>query len=384
MKKSLIALAVLAGVAGTANADTTLYGRLDVAYELYDKFYKDAKHDGNKNVRDISEDKWNSAITGYGRVGVKGHEDLGNGLQAIYKFEFGYDIGNIRNEDTYKAEVKDGKVELAKSNPHGRYAWVGLKGKSWGQLTFGTQLTAIGDLAGWWGLTTNALDHWYLDDKHWLAYNSVRYVSPEFNGLQFQATVSMDGKGITSGECAKTTKKSDGKDVPEYCAVTNRNHTDLWSVGVSYANNGFEAILAYANRVDVSQGLTTSIGYGNKQFAVGINADWREDDYSYKIVENGAGVEIDDGKETWSVSLNGLYNISKMDSIRAAIGTKGTIDDDDELSDDNPYFVSLSFRHKFSKRTFLNAGYTFTDQNEKGDDEATTSHKLKVGIRHYF
>ena len=69
MKKTLVALAVLGSFASVASAATsvTLYGRLDVGYDSF-------HHDGLKLQQD--------AIANQSRFGVKGEEDLGNGLAA--------------------------------------------------------------------------------------------------------------------------------------------------------------------------------------------------------------------------------------------------------------------------------------------------------------
>lgn len=72
MKKSLLALAVLGAFAGAASAQSsvTLYGKVDLAF---------SKATGTKD-KQIAD---NNAS----RIGLKGSEDLGNGLSAFFKLE---------------------------------------------------------------------------------------------------------------------------------------------------------------------------------------------------------------------------------------------------------------------------------------------------------
>ena len=106
MKKSAIALAVTAALAASAAtyAETTLYGSVRGGIEHFDP------SDGEDAwvIRDESS-----------RMGVKGSEDLGNGLSAIYQAEFGFNI--VDNNG------------LAS----GREQWVGLKG-GFGSVKIGT------------------------------------------------------------------------------------------------------------------------------------------------------------------------------------------------------------------------------------------------------
>lgn len=71
MKKNLIALAVTAAITApmTAQAAPTIYGKLNQAIE--------SVTDEGIQVTSVAS-----------RLGVKGSEDLGNGLQAVYKIEF--------------------------------------------------------------------------------------------------------------------------------------------------------------------------------------------------------------------------------------------------------------------------------------------------------
>ena len=80
MKKSLLALAVLAAVSGAASAQSsvTLYGKVDLGLVL------DSGNSAGKSVR-IS-----SGVTGGSRIGFKGVEDLGGGMKAAFQLETGY------------------------------------------------------------------------------------------------------------------------------------------------------------------------------------------------------------------------------------------------------------------------------------------------------
>ncbi len=80
MKKSLLALAALTVVAGTASAQSsvTLYGKIDLGLVL------DSGAAAGKSVR-VS-----SGVTGGSRIGFKGVEDLGGGMKAAFQLETGY------------------------------------------------------------------------------------------------------------------------------------------------------------------------------------------------------------------------------------------------------------------------------------------------------
>ena len=116
MKKTLVALAVLGSFAGVASAATsvTLYGTVDAGYEGW-SFSKAYSGVDNTFVQGgTSESNSN--------FGIKGQEDLGNGLSAIFKLEgrFGADVGAIDSNDSF----------------FHREATVGLKG-SFGEVKIG-------------------------------------------------------------------------------------------------------------------------------------------------------------------------------------------------------------------------------------------------------
>ena len=105
MKKSTLALAVAAALTGfgsLAYADTTLYGSARVSIDYNDP----NSNNFNQDAPDASWDVYNNSS----RLGVRGEEDLGGGLAAIYQYEFGVDVtegGNFYSN---------------------RPKWVGLKG----------------------------------------------------------------------------------------------------------------------------------------------------------------------------------------------------------------------------------------------------------------
>ena len=111
MKKSLIALGVLAAVVGVAQAEntTTLYGSMAHSVVVAKKFNGDEKNNWDLD-RSVA------------RFGIRGNEDLSSGLQVFYRFEFNaYDNGLSGKEGT-------------------RYAYLGLRG-DFGTLTLGRQDT---------------------------------------------------------------------------------------------------------------------------------------------------------------------------------------------------------------------------------------------------
>ncbi|WP_374494203.1 porin [Brachymonas sp.] len=132
MKKSLLALAALAAAgAASAQSSVTLYGIADISGG-----YKEVNVDGAKtkttgaNVGNLSGS----------RIGFKGAEDLGNGLKAVFNYEFGIDSAHGNWTDSKNLNNE------GSSSTSTREAFVGLEG-NFGQVRVGTTDTPVRNLA---------------------------------------------------------------------------------------------------------------------------------------------------------------------------------------------------------------------------------------------
>jgi predicted porin len=222
MNKKLVAVAVagvlaapLAAQAQTANV--TLYGRLNLTAEVVNAL----QSDGTKgNYFQVS--------TNSSRLGVRGTESLGGGLNAIFQIE-----SNVSGDT--------GGGVLAS-----RETFAGLQG-SWGTFKIGNFLAPEDDLHPIFGnvptLTTSLLSTASVWAQGGLSKtaggfdarlgNSVRYDSPNVNGFSFSTQISqLDASsgqgGITYGSVA-----------------TQRSHAYVWSTGGYYRNGPIQAGLAY-------------------------------------------------------------------------------------------------------------------------------------------
>lgn len=122
MKKSLIALAVLGAFAGAASAQSsvTLYGIVDVNVQRTDPKV------GTSGVDTSATTGVNSGHLAGNRWGLRGSEDLGGGMRAIFQLESGYSLDN-------GTSLQGGRL-------FGRQAYAGLAG-GFGTLVAGRLAT---------------------------------------------------------------------------------------------------------------------------------------------------------------------------------------------------------------------------------------------------
>ncbi|KAG1439539.1 hypothetical protein G6F57_019363 [Rhizopus arrhizus] len=147
LTKTLLVGAILAGMAGAAQAETsvTLYGIGDLG--LTYQRGKVGTTDSNRGVYGgdyQSRIGMNDGIQNGSRFGLRGTEDLGDGLAAVFTLESGFTANNGNRSQGDRL--------------FGRQATVGLKSDSWGLLEFGRQphiaskyLAAIEPFAGSYG-----------------------------------------------------------------------------------------------------------------------------------------------------------------------------------------------------------------------------------------
>ena len=134
MKKTLLAAALLAGFAGAASAQSsvTLYGIIDLGLQ-YQSISADnvAKTDGGLSS---SRFGMTTGTQSGSRWGLRGTEDLGNGLRAVFVLESGFDSANgSLGQSAPNADSTN------RSRLFGRQSTVGLASNQWGQVDLGRQ-----------------------------------------------------------------------------------------------------------------------------------------------------------------------------------------------------------------------------------------------------
>ncbi len=131
MKKSVVALAVLGAFTGLASAQSsvTLYGRVDANMGAVDpgslgKAGKNA--DVGKSVAKMSDG--GTGGLGASRFGMRGTEDLGDGLKAYFKLESQISVDTGAN---------GGATQTSTNAMFNREAYVALGSTTWGDIRFG-------------------------------------------------------------------------------------------------------------------------------------------------------------------------------------------------------------------------------------------------------
>ncbi|RDU99049.1 porin [Trinickia dinghuensis] len=172
MKKHLFSLAALSAFAmpAFAQSSVTLYGVLDEGFDY------------TNNVQGGHVYELTSGYAQGSRWGLKGSEDLGGGLKAIFQLENGFNLSN-------GALNQGGRM-------FGRQAYVGLS-SDFGTVTLGRQYDSVVDYLA----PTTANGNWagYLFSHPWdndntdnsfRVNNTIKYASPNYSGLQFGGTYS--------------------------------------------------------------------------------------------------------------------------------------------------------------------------------------------------
>ncbi|BAO90010.1 outer membrane protein porin [Caballeronia cordobensis] len=170
MKLTALALALTA--AGTVQAQTsvTLYGLISAGV-VYSNSQRTANGQAHSAVQ------FASGPLQTPRWGLRGSEDLGGGLSAIFTLESGYSIGT--------GAMSQGGREF------GRQAFVGLSSVNYGTVTFGRQydeavtLCVYSSSCQFAGIGPHVGDNDNVFDTFRIN-NSVQYKSPSIKGLQFE------------------------------------------------------------------------------------------------------------------------------------------------------------------------------------------------------
>ena len=376
MKKTLLAVALLAGYAGAASAQSsvTLYGVADVGYQ-----YQSIKSaNGNKATQfAMASGQQNGS-----RWGLKGVEDLGNGLKANFVYESSITLNS------------------GSSSGFTRQSTLGLSSSAWGSVDLGRRTSP-----GTWAFSgidpfgaafgTSALDA-SMGAQFLRLSNMIMYTTPSISGFGAAIGYSTDtglsqrGSGASSSPSFSTTNKMRSISVglryangpvllsglydtyqPSSTAV-NKNNVKQWNIGATYDLKVAKIHAAYGQNID---GLVEGQSTVN-------NAETSGGD-----TNTGGGV----------IFLNGAKTNSWMLGVSAPVGGAGKVFASVQQMIPGGKFkdatvrgqttatqttASLGYTYTMSKRTNLYAFYSYTNNVLMLND--VTANVVGAGVRHRF
>lgn len=383
MKKTLLAAAAAAACsAGALAANVQVYGVIDTGFT-----YTHTKSDMN-NVASKNTFEMDTGNEFGSRWGLRGTEDLGNGLKVGFVLESGI------KSDTGTLD-QGGKL-------FGRESHVDLMG-NFGTLRFGL-MPVLGSTLGADGLFkyidplfanyVGAFGSGAVTASSWTRIdNAITYRTPEFAGLTVMAQYSF--------------KNDDNKDAQEGKAETDR----YAAIGAHYHNGGFTGVLVgdmtmygsvskpetNKNQLDIDYGTTWTLG-GNYAFDNGVKVlafgQYFEDQYLNHMARAGVGLDtlnkFTEGKgygymTGWGASL-GVHVPLAGGVLKGQVAYRDAHNQND--IDFNRWIVAAGYDYSLSKRT---AVYVMTGYSQEKMENVTTKkeHKpsgceLVFGMVHRF
>ena len=404
MKKTLAAVAVLGAFAGSAiAADVTLYGIVDAGFQ-----YNHIDMDGASEDVDTFEMK--SGQQSGSRWGLKGTEDLGNGLTVGFVLEngFTFDDGKDGGDAMFDRESM-----LFLEGSFGKLAFGRIGSFNQGQGSF----SMIGGLTPFgtsWGYAAQAGTVFATSTRY---NNSIVYRTPSFAGFQVTAMYSMGGN---DDENESSTDRYYGiaasyKNGPVfgYLAVDSINYKTWYSdhpEAYHDADNDNKWTAASpATAHDLDDSLTVTLG-GSYDFEVakvyfgaqyfdniktsnigGITKDFGED-FSFAV-----GTDTTDADELFIEGYAVTLGVDAPVAGGKVMGAVGYMDAENASNSDavgdfdfTRWSVSVGYDYPLSKRTNVYAvGAYLNEEIEgqgalKGQEWNPQSYTFMVGMRHKF
>jgi predicted porin len=334
MKKSLLALAALGAFAGVAHAQSsvTLYGIIDVGINM------------NTNAGGFHKYDMSSGVMQGSRFGLRGTEDLGGGLKALFVLENGFDVTN--------GKLGQGGLMF------GRQAYVGLSSQ-FGTVTLGRQYDSVVDYVGpfevgdqWGGYIAahpGDIDNF---NNAYRTNNTVKYTSANYGGLTFGGTYSLGGQ------------------------AGNFTGNQIWSLGAGYNNGPLALGVGYLNaRTPAASGGI----FNNGGTALAANAAVTSPVYAgftsantYQVI--GAGGAYTFGAATVGLTYSNIQfgNLGKTFASPFA-GQKATFNN-----------AEVNFKYQLTPALLVGAAYDYTRGSQVDDASRAQYHQGAVGVDYFL
>ena len=418
MKKTLAAVAVLGAFAGSAlAADVTLYGKVDLGLN-----YTHTDVDG------VSSDKWGmkSGQNSGSRFGIKGTEQISEGLTVGFQLENGFDADDGRfkygNDDGERIFGREARLFVQTDfGELGFGRMGGLDSGSGSYDIFGGNAGVFG--TGWSGIGSDSAIFLGMSSRY---DNMITYKSPTFGGVTVYAQASLKQDSSKDGDEASS--KAD-----RYYALGAKGTWGALSTGVVASMYDYGHTNHYTGSIEVDGSIPgldpdqtiKEVTTDDDGYAVGAFVAY---DFNVTKVTLGAqyfdGVQQSRGSSEFTISATppSFDESGEMDwttasakltygsesagakgygvmlgavtplgsgSLYTSIGYRDSENADENYGgqlDETVYQVAVGYTYPLSKRTYLYtaAGYTQEELDKGADTVKTKTTEVVAGIVHNF
>ena len=333
MQKKIIALAIAAAISAPAFADTsnvTVYGKADLSYDSIKTGTATNGTAGTTSNRVSS----NTTL-----IGLKGSEDLGDGLSAIWQVESLILVGNT-------AGVAATTTAASNAQIGNRNTFLGLSSASAGTVVMGRHDTP-------YKISTRAYDVFGdgIADSRALTGGGVA-AAASFDGRQDQVVAYISPKlgGVATLAVGYVNL------APLDNVATLAKNSAVSVAGMFDIGSGFGAALAYEAHDFGAAGVTAA----TKEKATKIGASYTMDainvNFAYeKTSDNLTALTAANKNGHSDYYLSGKYSLTANDAIKLAYTKANTING---LTGTDAKQVTIGYDHVLSKRTSVYALYT--------------------------
>lgn len=382
MKKTLAAVAVLGAFAGSAvAADVTLYGLVDYGVR-YQNLDADMAGADKTNKVDMK-----SGANSGSRFGLKGTEDLGNGVKVGFVLENGFaaDTGALGDKNN---RLFDREAQLFVDGSFGRVSFGRVGQLASANGSYGL-LGVTGPFSTGYGDATSGLK--FVGANGFTRFdNTITYMTPSFGGLtvyaQYSSSVSSTG----------TENESDTDRA--YGIGAKFVGAGLTLVGVVDSTN-YQSFGTGAVSKDMDDALTVTLG-GNYDFQVakvyfgGQYFDNAKTVATTNVIVDAKKAKIGTGytlgslgAEGWGLGLGvGVPVMGGTASAYAGYLDADSVDDSDASL--KRFTGAVGYSYTFSKRTSMYSTLSYTKDEYKkaanADKVKPTSVEAIVGLIHKF
>ena len=368
-KKSFAALAVLGFCASYANASSViLYGVVDEALVFTHEKFDVTGEEGTKTNTFGLE----SGLNAPSRFGLRGVEDLGNGLQV-----------NFVAENSFSAD--DGSLGMGRL--FGRELSATVSG-DFGRVSLG-RMGGVGSSAGSYDLVYAYGDAFDGGDNNIFGLaassrydNMVTYQTPDFAGVKATVQYSFNEDSVNDKD------REGSSAVNRYASAALTGDFGALQTVLAYEFQNYQSVADDARSEDghiVYLGGNYDCGFAKTfvmgQYFKGIKAG------QLTAISEDLAAEIDgepaSGVKGYGVHLGTIVPVAGGDLTVAAYFTDFTVEFDDGDGDAKSYAFGAKYEYYLSKRTsvYTGAGFAQVKYDDEGSDKTTQAY---LGLTHRF